>query len=53
MSYINQHAGVITLDTILPKESKQYQLITLKDVKPLSQLTVQDLQTKQEWNLMQ
>jgi len=53
LSYINQHTGVIALDTILPQESKQYQLITLKDVKPMAQLTVQDLNTKQEWNLMQ
>lgn len=51
LSYINQHAGLITLDTILPKESKQYQLITLKDVKPDLHLSVQDLQTHTEWSL--
>jgi len=51
LNYINQHAGVIPLETILPKESKQYPLITLKDVKPDLHLSVQDLQTHTEWSL--
>jgi len=51
LGYINQHPGLIPLETILPQESKQYSLITLKDVKPEAKLTVQDLKTQQEWIL--
>jgi hypothetical protein len=49
--YVNQFAGNIPLETILPGESKHYGLLTEKDTQPEIHLTVQDLKTGETLDL--
>ena len=51
LTYINQRPGVIPTDTLQPGQSKSYNLITLKGIKPEIKLSLLDLQTQREWSL--